>query len=61
MAVSDGGKVVGTLRTLVQIGDRSVALGVLRRGVAVGDTVRTGTSEGMVVQPPFDLGEPAVA
>ena len=61
IAVTDGEKVVGTLRTLVQIGDRSIALSILRRGVAVGDTVRTGDSEGMVVQPPFDLGEPAVA
>ena len=59
--VSDGEKVVGTLRTLVQLGDQSVALSVLRREVAVGDTVRTGESEGVVVQPPFDLGEPAVA
>ena len=59
--VSDGEKVVGTLRTLVQVGDTSVALGLLKRDVSVGDTVRTGESEGIVVLPPFDLGEPAVA
>lgn len=60
-AVSDGTKVVGTLRTLVQIGDRSVALSVLRHEVLVGDMVRTGETEGVIVEPPFDLGEPAVA
>jgi folate-binding protein YgfZ len=59
--VSDGVKVVGTLRTLLEIEDRSIALSVMRRDVSVGDTVRTGESEGVVVQPPFDLGEPAVA
>ena len=59
--VSDGEKAVGTLRTIVQLGDRSVALAVLRREVALGDTVRAGESEGVVVEPPFDLGEPAVA
>jgi folate-binding protein YgfZ len=61
IAVSDGERVVGTLRTLVQIGDRSVALSVLRREVAVGDMVRTGESEGVVIEPPFDLGDAAVA
>jgi folate-binding protein YgfZ len=60
-AVSDGEKVVGTLRTLVLVGDRSIALAVLRREVAVGDTVRTGETEGVVIDPPFDLGEPGVA
>ena len=60
-AVSDGEKVVGTLRTLVQVGDRSIALSVLRREITVGDTVRTGESEGVVIEPPFDLGEVTVA
>ncbi|HEY8061627.1 MAG TPA: hypothetical protein VID74_02460 [Gemmatimonadales bacterium] len=60
-AVSDGGKVVGTLRTIVQVGDRSVALATVRREVNVGEMVRAGESEGVVVEPPFDLREPAVA
>jgi tRNA-modifying protein YgfZ len=60
-SVSDGEKAVGTLRTLVQLGDRSFALSLLRREVGVGDTVRTGDSEGIVVEPPFDLGDAAVA
>jgi folate-binding protein YgfZ len=60
-AVSDGEKVVGALRTIAQVGDRSVALATIRRDVNVGDMVRTGDSEGVVVEPPFDLGEPAVA
>jgi len=57
--VSDGEKTVGTLRTLLQMGDRSLALAILRREVAVGDTVRTGDSEGVVVEPPFDLDDVA--
>jgi folate-binding protein YgfZ len=61
IAVSDGEKVVGTLRTLVDVGDRSIALAVLRREVVIGDTVRTGETEGVVVEPPFDLGEVAGA
>jgi folate-binding protein YgfZ len=60
-AVSDGEKVVGTLRTIAQFGDRSVALATIRRDVRVGDMVRAGETEGVVVEPPFDLGEPAVA
>lgn len=60
-AVTDGEKVVGTLRTVAQLGDRSVALAMIRREVALGDTVRAGESEGVVVEPPIDLGEPAVA
>lgn len=59
--VSDGENVVGTLRTLAQLGDRSLALAMIRREVGLGDTVRAGDSEGVVVEPPFDLGEPAVA
>ena len=49
------------LRTIAQVGDRSVALATIRRDVSVGDMVRTGDSEGVVVELPFDLGEPAVA
>jgi len=60
-AVGDGEKSVGTLRTIAQIGDRSVALATIRREIGVGDMVRAGDSEGVVVEPPFDLGEPAVA
>ena len=60
-AVSDGEKIVGTLRTIAQVGDRSVALATVRRDVNPGDIVRAGESEGVVVEPPFDLGEPAVA
>jgi folate-binding protein YgfZ len=60
-AVSDGEKVVGLLRTIAQVGDRSLALATVRRDVSVGDMVRAGESEGVVVEPPFDLGEPAVA
>ncbi|MGH7594192.1 MAG: YgfZ/GcvT domain-containing protein [Gemmatimonadales bacterium] len=59
--VSDGDKVVGTLRTVGQLGDRWLALAMLRREVALGDTVRAGASEGVVIEPPFDLGESAVA
>lgn len=60
-AVSDGEKVVGTLRTIAQLGDRTLALAIIRRELALGDSVRAGESEGVVVEPPFDLGEPAVA
>lgn len=54
--VSDGAKVVGTLRTVGQFGDQAIALALLRREVGLGDTVRTGDTEGVVVEPPFDLG-----
>lgn len=60
-ALGDGARVVGTLRTTAQIGDRSVALAMIRHEIAVGDMLRAGESEGVVVEPPFDLGEPAVA
>ncbi len=59
--VSDGVKTVGTIRTLARLGDRTFALALLRREVTPGDTVRTGDSEGVVVDPPFDLGETAAA
>ena len=59
--VRDGDKAVGDLRTVMQFGDRTVALAMIRREIGLGDTIRTGDSEGLVVEPPFDLGEPAVA
>jgi folate-binding protein YgfZ len=59
--VSDGVKTVGTLRTVAQLGDRAMALAVLRREVALGDTVRTGSSEGVVVDPPLDWSDLTVA
>lgn len=59
--VSDGGKTIGTLRTLAQLGDRAMALAVLRREIALGDTVRTGSSEGVVVDPPLDWTDLTVA
>ena len=60
-ALGDGAKVVGTLRTTARIGDRTVALAMIRHEIAIGDMLRAGESEGVVVEPPFDLGELAVA
>ncbi len=59
--VSDGEKIIGTLRTVAHLGDRALALAVLRREISPGDTVRTGSSEGVVVDPPFDWTDLAAA
>ena len=59
--VTLGDKAIGTLRTIARVGDECVALAMLRRDVAIGDMVRTGESEGVVIDPPFEIGGPAVA
>ena len=56
-----GGKVVGTLRTIVRLDTQHLALAVLRREVGVGESVRTGNSDGVVIEPPFAIDPPAVA
>ncbi len=61
VSVMAGGKHVGTLRTIAQIGEAYRALAVLRREVAIGDSVRIGESECLVIEPPFEIDPPAVA
>jgi folate-binding protein YgfZ len=56
-----GDKVMGTLRTIVQLGSECYALALLRREVGVGESVRTGESDGVVIEPPFAIDPPAVA
>ena len=54
-------KNVGTLRTVAQLGEEYFALAILRREVEVGESVRIGESEGVVIEPPFEIDPPAVA
>lgn len=54
-------KVVGTLRTVARLGDVTLALAILRREVAIGDSVHAGDREGSVIEPPFEIDPPAVA
>ena len=54
-------KQVGTLRTVARIGDEYFALAMLRREIAAGDSVQSGTASGMVIELPVNLGPAAVA
>lgn len=54
--VSRDGAPVGTIRTLLQAGDRIVALAVLRRELAVGDAVEAGNARATVAALPFEPG-----
>jgi folate-binding protein YgfZ len=49
------GRVVGTVRTVMHVGTRRLALSVLRREVADGETVMAGGAPARVVALPFDL------
>jgi folate-binding protein YgfZ len=59
--VIHGDKVVGTLRTIAQLGERTLALTVMRREVATGELVSTGETAAEVVELPFNSMPPAVA
>jgi folate-binding protein YgfZ len=48
-----GEKPVGTLRTIARLGDETIALAIVRREVSVGETVRTGETEGILFDPPW--------
>jgi folate-binding protein YgfZ len=55
------GKTVGSLGTVATLGGETVALAVLRREVAIGAVVETGTTKGTVVELPFPPRGPLVA
>jgi tRNA-modifying protein YgfZ len=59
--ITHGDKVVGTVRTLAQLGERTLALAVMRREVATGESVLTGETGAEVVELPFDTPPVAVA
>jgi folate-binding protein YgfZ len=59
--VTHGDKVVGTIRTLARLGDRTLALAIIRREVATGELVMTGATAAEVVELPIDSMPPAVA
>ena len=60
-SVMVGDKVVGSLRTMAQLGEEYYALAILRREVAAGDSLRTGECSAVVIEPPFEIDPPAVA
>jgi len=59
--VTRSGKLVGTLRTVGMIGDRSIALAVLRREIGAGDSIEAGGETAAVTELPFEFSDPAVA
>jgi folate-binding protein YgfZ len=56
-----GEKNVGTLRTIARLGDECIALAILRREVAIGETVRSGDTDAIVIALPIDSPVPVVA
>ena len=54
--VTADGKAIGSVHSVVQVGDQCLALAKLRREVTPGDTVRIGGVDGVVVELPLDLG-----
>jgi folate-binding protein YgfZ len=59
--LSVDGKTVGTLRTVALLGERLVALAILRREIVTGDTVVNGADELRVIDFPIDDAPAAVA
>ena len=59
--VTSGEKAVGTLRTVARLGDQFHALAILRREVGVGEMVRAGGRDAIVIEPPFNPGGASVA
>lgn len=52
---------IGTVRTIGRLGDDLIGLAMLRREVAIGETVVAGGATAMVVELPFDAAEDALA
>lgn len=60
-ALTVEGKTVGTLRTVAQLGERHVALAIVRRELVPGDTVMHGADELRLIDFPLDEPPAAVA
>jgi len=56
-AIANGERTLGEIHSVLELPDRRVALGMVRREAAIGDTVTAGGREARIVALPLDLAD----